>query len=169
MPFYLNPKRQKSLFFRLRHFLIKPFVSLGFKHIDYYYVHGEKAGNRLTLGSHVSTADAVFNLTSGNITVGDHTTFGHGCWVLTGFHHFVSGKLARFARNTHDFPEVPGEGHDIHIGHGCYIGTAAIILRGVTLGDHTRVGAGAIVTKSFDGGFVAGSPAVQKESWPLTN
>ena len=37
----------------------------------------------------------------------------------------------------------------------------AVILPGVTLGDHTIVGAGSIVTKSFPEGYVviAGNPA----------
>jgi acetyltransferase-like isoleucine patch superfamily enzyme len=142
--------------------LIKPLLLLGFKHVDYYYVHGEGTGNRLILGDHVSTADAVFNISSGNITVGNHTTFGHNCFILTGFHQFVSGKLARFEKSKNRLPEVPSGGYDITIGEGCYIGSGAIILRGVCLGAHTRVAAGAVVTKSFEGGFVAGLPAIQK-------
>jgi len=159
MPFYLNPKRKRHFTYRLRHFFIKPLLALGFKHLDYYYVHGLGTGNRLILGSHVSTADTVFNLSCGNITIEDHTTFGHNCFVLTGFHQFAYGKLARFKKDKLSLPEVPIHGHDIHIGKGCYIGSGAIILRGVRLGDHTKVGAGAVVTKSFNGGFLAGFPA----------
>jgi acetyltransferase-like isoleucine patch superfamily enzyme len=48
----------------------------------------------------------------------------------------------------------------IKIGSNCFIGFNAIILPGVVLGDNTIVGAGSVVTKSFDGGCViAGNPA----------
>lgn len=50
---------------------------------------------------------------------------------------------------------------DIRIGKYCWIGMGAIILPGVILGDFTIVGAGSIVTKSFNEGYVviAGNPA----------
>lgn len=51
----------------------------------------------------------------------------------------------------------------INIGKACWIGMNAVILPGVKLGDHTIVGAGAIVTKSFQEGYViiGGVPAVE--------
>ncbi|HHV34618.1 MAG TPA: acyltransferase [Syntrophomonadaceae bacterium] len=50
---------------------------------------------------------------------------------------------------------------DIIIGHECWIGMNAVLLPGVTLGNHTIVGAGSIVTKSFPDGnvVIAGNPA----------
>ena len=47
------------------------------------------------------------------------------------------------------------------IGKYCWIGMNAVILPGVQLGDHTVVGAGAVVTSSFTEGYclVAGNPA----------
>ncbi len=51
-------------------------------------------------------------------------------------------------------------GQDISIGKGCWIGMNSILLPGVVLGDRTIVGAGSVVTKSFDGDCViAGNPA----------
>lgn len=52
-------------------------------------------------------------------------------------------------------------GKDIILGENCWIGMNSIILPGVTLGDHTVVGAGAVVTKSFLEGncLIAGNPA----------
>ena len=48
----------------------------------------------------------------------------------------------------------------IVIGDYVYIGTNSLIMPGVTLGDHTLVAAGSVVTKSFPGGLVlAGNPA----------
>lgn len=47
------------------------------------------------------------------------------------------------------------------IGRNCWIGANAVILPGVVLGDHTVVGAGAVVSHSFPGGNVVlvGVPA----------
>jgi carbonic anhydrase/acetyltransferase-like protein (isoleucine patch superfamily) len=48
----------------------------------------------------------------------------------------------------------------IEIGTDCWIGANAVILPGVTLGDGVIVGAGAVVTRSFDDGVrVVGVPA----------
>ena len=48
----------------------------------------------------------------------------------------------------------------IRIGNKCWIGANAIVLPGVSLGDHVIVGAGAIVTKSFPSNCtIAGVPA----------
>jgi acetyltransferase-like isoleucine patch superfamily enzyme len=57
----------------------------------------------------------------------------------------------------------------IHIGRGCFIGTRAIILKGVKIGDGAVIGAGAVVTRPVPAGHMAfGNPAVTKpldERW----
>lgn len=60
-----------------------------------------------------------------------------------------------------DFDRAPRTG-GIRIGRNCWIGIGAVILPGVTLGDHTVVGANAVVRRSFPDGhvLVAGVPAV---------
>lgn len=58
-------------------------------------------------------------------------------------------------------PDLHMPGEDIVIGEKCWIGMNAVIMPGVVLGDHTVVGAGAVVTKSFPEGWcvLAGTPA----------
>lgn len=165
MSFYINPKRLRArrsvgqaILFNLKRLTCWPLVALGFKHVEYYYVHGEESGNRLELGNNVSTADAVFNLSSGNIRVNDNTIFSHNVHVLTGFHRFHEGRLAKL--QTRAPREVPLSGYDITIGSGCFIGSAVVILKGVTIGDNVIIGAGSVVTKDLASNvFAAGVPA----------
>jgi acetyltransferase-like isoleucine patch superfamily enzyme len=49
---------------------------------------------------------------------------------------------------------------DVNVGHNCWIGYGACILRGVTVGDNCVVGTSAVVTKDVpDNAVVAGIPA----------
>jgi acetyltransferase-like isoleucine patch superfamily enzyme len=165
MAFILNRKRKEqwalSRRARLRTAVQAPLVRVGiwcgFTNIDYAYVHGPEG--RLHLGQRCSTMDTLFNVVSGHIYVGDDTAFAHGCQVLTGEHRFFKGKRADFQPNS-PYSEVPTEGNDIHIGERCFIGSGAIILKNVTIGDDVCVGAHSVVTKDLpDGCFAAGIPA----------
>jgi acetyltransferase-like isoleucine patch superfamily enzyme len=52
------------------------------------------------------------------------------------------------------------KGQDIQIGNDCWIGANTTILKGVRIGDHSIVGAGAVVTKNIPSYSVAvGNPA----------
>jgi acetyltransferase-like isoleucine patch superfamily enzyme len=49
---------------------------------------------------------------------------------------------------------------DVQIGHNCWIGYGACILRGVTVGDNSVIGTSSVVTCSFpDNSVVGGIPA----------
>jgi acetyltransferase-like isoleucine patch superfamily enzyme len=106
--------------------------------------------------SHQTPASCYFNTRSGSITVGANTVFGEDVKVLTGKHANI------YEVDTQNVPlhYVPESGRDIVIGEGCYIGSSAIIIGPVNIGDFTVIGAGSVVTKSFpDRVFVAGNPA----------
>lgn len=91
-----------------------------------------------------------------------------GCYYQ-GFAPINIGKDVWIAQNVgiitanHNFlnPEIHSEGKPVKIGDKCWIGMNAVILPGVTLGDNTVVGAGAVVTKSFPEGHcvIGGNPA----------
>ncbi len=65
--------------------------------------------------------------------------------------------------SNHDLDDITvhSEGRDVYIGKECWIASNVVILPGVRLGDHTIVGAGAVVTKSFPDGWcvLGGVPA----------
>ena len=97
-----------------------------------------------------------FNTGSGKITIGENTVFGEGVMVLTGKHlnidEAVEDSLALHA--------VPENGRDVNIGCGCYIGSGAIIIGPVEIGDFSVIGAGSVVTNNIPKKtFYAGNPA----------
>lgn len=83
--------------------------------------------------------------------------------------HIYIGKGSYIAANVgiitanHDLCDLskPAPGKDVLIGENCWIGMNSVILPGVELGEHTIVGAGSVVTKSFPQGncIIAGNPA----------
>lgn len=105
-----------------------------------------------------------------NIEVGDDVFFNFNCVVLDvckvifGDRVFVAPNV-QFYPATHPLDPVKrGEmweyGKPISIGSDVWIGGAAVICPGVTIGDRTVVAAGAVVTKSFPADVViGGNPA----------
>lgn len=83
-----------------------------------------------------------------------HITIGRGTWIAQGV-----GIITENHDPTELSRHLPSE--DVVIGKDCWIGMNAVILPGVRLGDCTIVGAGSVVTKSFEGGncVIAGVPA----------
>lgn len=105
---------------------------------------------------HQTPASVYFNTRSGSIRIGKNTVFGEDVKVLTGKHM----NLEEANKHGVELHHVPEEGRDIAIGYGCYIGSGAIIVGPVTIGDFAVIGAGSVVTKDIPAGaFAAGVPA----------
>lgn len=94
------------------------------------------------------TSGIYFQNQSALIEIGQGTFIAPNVGLITQNH--VIGNL-----------EESTEGSPIKIGRHCWLGMNSVVLPGINLGDHTIVGAGAIVTKSFPEGRVVlvGNPA----------
>lgn len=89
------------------------------------------------------------------VTIGDRTQIGPGVQILTA-----------------DHPRDPAQrraglefGRPVSIGADVWIGAAAIVLPGITIGDGAIVGAGAVVTRDVrPGATVVGNPAKERRA-----
>lgn len=114
-------------------------------------VHGDRS--RLHIAPTATVNNALFNLSSGEITVGDHSFFGHNVSVLTGTHD--TSKFGAERKKA-----IPKEGRDVVIGEGVWVSSNVIVLGPCTIGDHAVVGAGSLVQKDVEPyTVVAGVPA----------
>jgi acetyltransferase-like isoleucine patch superfamily enzyme len=95
-------------------------------------------------------------------TAGNYFSAIHGAKIIIGHGTWIAPNVG-FITSNHDLnnPDINLPGKDIILGEKCWIGMNVMILPGVTLGPHTVVGAGAVVTKSFPEGYcvIAGNPA----------
>lgn len=104
------------------------------------------------------------------VTIGAGTSVNRGVEFFPDFQNsnrIVIGERCYIAPNVrlhaagHDLEDLTQHvGGDIRIGDDVWIGAAAIILPGVTVGDRAVVAAGAVVTRDVpDGVLVGGVPA----------
>jgi acetyltransferase-like isoleucine patch superfamily enzyme len=123
---------------------------------DQPYVYGGAAhpARRVFLGENTRLNDAVLNVVSGDIRIGDHSFLGHGVSLLTGTHDYRARRAERQMSS-------PKTGRDIIIGKGVWIASNATVIGPCVIGDDAVVAAGAVVTMSEvpAGSIVGGVPA----------
>lgn len=90
----------------------------------------------LTLGDGVAVGWFAELDARGGIAVGQDTNISSHAKLITGSHDI-------------DDPDFTADFRPISIGHHCWIGTGAIILQGVSIGDGAVVAAGAVVVKDI--------------------
>ncbi|MBA3418031.1 MAG: hypothetical protein WKF47_13680 [Geodermatophilaceae bacterium] len=104
--------------------------------------------------------NALFNLSSGEITVAKHAFFGHNVSILTGTHDFTKFGAERQVA-------VPKTGRDVVIGEGVWVSSNVVVVAPCRIGAHSVVGVGSLVLGDIEPyTVVAGSPARVLRSIP---
>ncbi len=81
-----------------------------------------------------------------------------------GAYSAMAGFGSQLLTHSMDFARMKQTAKPVRIGHHTLVGTSSVILPGVTIPESSIVGAGSVVTKSFDDGpqLYAGVPAVAR-------
>jgi len=108
-------------------------------------------GARIVIGDDVGMSGCTVSAAT-SITIGDHVLLGSGCLITDSDSHPVDPVERRLGGTAVSKPVV--------IEEDVFVGARAMILKGVTIGKGSVVGAGAVVTKSVpQDSIVAGNPA----------
>ncbi len=110
---------------------------------------------KLTIGENVGISQTTL-ICHKSITIGNNVMIGGGAKIYdTDFHsidHTIRGKNRIDQQNTKRVPVI--------IKNNAFIGAYSLILKGVTVGENSVIGAGSVVTKSVpDNQIWAGNPA----------
>lgn len=122
------------------------------KRVIYYSGVWINTGRNLIIGNDVDVAKGVMISTVGGVEIGDRVLLGYGTKIFSSNHDIppigqpypVSGKVYK----------------KVTIEKDVWIGSSAIILPGVRIGEGALVAAGSVVTKDVEANvIVAGNPA----------
>lgn len=108
----------------------------------------------IIIGNNVGISNSVF-VSRSRITVCDDVLIGGGCRIYDNDFHSLDyyNRMKSLDTNINSKP--------VTIKNGAFIGGHSIILKGVTIGEKSIVGAGSVVTHSIpDGEIWGGNPAV---------
>ena len=112
-----------------------------------------EVGNNVSFGS-----NSCFLSSKALIKIGDHVLFGPHVYIITGNHRFDLKN--RFIDEISDNEKCDCDDQDVIFEGDNWIGCGVIILKGVTIGYGSIIGAGAVVTKNVEPySIYAGNPA----------
>ena len=112
-----------------------------------------KEGSRITIGNRAGISNTAI-VAMDEIAIEDDVMIGAGCKIYDHDFHSVYYE-ERISTNDTGVKFKP-----VRIKKGAFIGAHTIILKGVTVGEKSVVGAGSVVTKSIpDNEIWAGNPA----------
>ena len=97
--------------------------------------------------------NALINLSSGTVTIGEYAFFGHNVSILTGTHDWTKFGAERQVA-------VPSSGRDVVIEEGAWLSSNVIVVAPCRIGAHSVVGVASLVLGDVEPyTVVAGSPA----------
>ena len=95
-----------------------------------------------------------------DVRIGDNVFFGPNVSILTALHSLIAEERRFFYDEKKGYVTDNEYGKPITIGNDCWFGGNVTILPGVTIHDNVVVGAGSVVTKDLESGWIyAGNPA----------
>lgn len=108
---------------------------------------------KLTIGKNVGISNSTI-VSRSEVIIDDDVMIGGSCKIYdTDFHSIFYNDRIRF-------PDPNINSKRIWLKQGAFVGAHSIILKGVTIGRHSVIGAGSVVTKNVpDGEVWAGNPA----------
>lgn len=109
--------------------------------------------SQIIIGNNVGISGSTINATK-SVIIEDNVLIGSGCIITDTDSHPIAyaDRITDDMSKTHRAP--------ILIKEGAFIGARSIILKGVTIGTHSVIGAGSVVSKDVpDKCIVAGNPA----------
>ena len=102
---------------------------------------------KVTIGDNVGLNNASI-VSVNKVTIGDDVIIGNESVIYDTDYHGIDGK--------------PAKSNPVKIGNHVWIGTKAIILEGVSIGDNSIIGAGSVITRDIpENTIFAGNPARQ--------
>ncbi len=102
-----------------------------------------REGVKLHIGDNAFINDGVDICANVGITIGDHVKIAPMVAIYDSNYHKIS-------------PSEPVKRSHITIGNNVWIGVNAVILPGATIGDHSVIAAGSVVTGPIPSGVIAG-------------
>ena len=113
----------------------------------------------LVIGNGVSLGPGIVISCTGRVEIGDRVLAASRVFIGDSYHDYRDPDAAVSDQPMSD-PDP------VYIGSGAFLGIGAIILPGVTVGEHAYVGAGAVVTRDVPPrAVVAGNPARIIRRW----
>ncbi len=112
-------------------------------------------GGSITIGNNVGMSQTVLIAKGADISIGDNVKMGGGVKIYTTDFHCLDYMKRRDP--SVDLKERKCE--PVNIGDDCFIGAGVFVLKGVTIGPRTIIGAGSVVTKDIPADCIAaGNP-----------
>ncbi len=120
---------------------------------DHFNYSNIEVGNDVSIGS-----GAVFLVSDSRLIIGNKVMFGPNVTIIGGDHN--TSAVGKFMYDVHE--KQPGDDLDVIFEDDIWVGTGAIILKGVRVGRGSIIAAGALVNKDvLPYSIVAGIPARQ--------